>query len=315
MDIGVSFIIPVYNAAHYLREALDSLQAQTLKDVEFICINDGSQDESGAILDEYAQKDSRFRIYHRNNCGVSETRNFGMAQAKGEYIAFMDADDFVEPNLAETVYAICIKENLDLCCYDFQMFDAKSGNPLEHHWTLKNQAKNFIFNRTVSPKALRRWAFAGNVWSVFFNKRFIEKNAFSFPPIPLGEDLVFLCSALFKTTRAYFLPIGFYHHRLGDSFSAVAVHSDSHENHKLLLFALADLYRRMSSIWNRRRTNAFLWRISHELLNYSERHPETAKLIRGDCIKGLPMRLFTKRRLGGILWKRMKVARSGRFTI
>lgn len=120
MGIEVSFVIPVYNAARYLRQALDSLCVQTLKQIEFICINDGSRDESGAILDEYARKDSRFRIYHRVNCGVSETRNFGMTQARGEYITFMDSDDFIDSKLAETVYSICAKEKLDICFMTFR---------------------------------------------------------------------------------------------------------------------------------------------------------------------------------------------------
>lgn len=179
-SIAVSIIVPVYNAAYHLRQALDSLRAQTLKNIEFICINDGSQDESGAILDEYAQKDSHFRIYHRSNCGVSETRNFGMAQAKGDYIAFMDADDFVAPDLAESVYAICVKERLDICCYDFQMFDAATGEDLPHWWTLENQAKNLVFHKVIAPKNLKKWAVAGNVWSCMFNRRFAVKNAFQF---------------------------------------------------------------------------------------------------------------------------------------
>ena len=122
--IKVSVIVPVYNAERYLRQALDSLAAQTLSDVEFICIDDGSRDASGAILDEYFAKDRRFRVFHTVNQGAANARNFGMAQACGEYLTFMDADDYVEPFWLEEVYGISKKNKLDICIsdFDFQYF-------------------------------------------------------------------------------------------------------------------------------------------------------------------------------------------------
>ena len=91
----ISVIIPIYNVAPYLRECLDSVLAQTFADWEAICVDDGSTDESGAILDEYAARDSRFRIIHQKNAGVSAARNAALKKAQGEYIAFVDADDAV----------------------------------------------------------------------------------------------------------------------------------------------------------------------------------------------------------------------------
>ena len=97
-----SIVIPVYNVENYLRECLDSTAGQTLREIEIICVNDGSTDSSPAILEEYAAKDSRFVIAHQENAGVSAARNRGIDLAKGEYLLFLDGDDVAEPCLAET---------------------------------------------------------------------------------------------------------------------------------------------------------------------------------------------------------------------
>lgn len=94
----VSIIVPVYNVENYLRKCLDSLINQTLKNIEIICINDGSTDNSLSILEEYASKDERIIVINQENAGVSSARNRGLEIATGEYIAFVDADDSVTPD-------------------------------------------------------------------------------------------------------------------------------------------------------------------------------------------------------------------------
>ena len=109
-----SIIIPVYNVAPYLRECLDSVLAQTYPDWEAICVDDGSTDASGTILDEYAAKDTRFKVVRQENAGVSVARNRGMSRATGEIIYFVDSDDFVAENLLEEVHRLFEKEHPDL---------------------------------------------------------------------------------------------------------------------------------------------------------------------------------------------------------
>lgn len=103
----ISIVIPVYNAEKYLRACLDSMLAQTYKNWEAICVNDGSSDNSAQILEEYAAKDARFHIINQPNSGVSTARNTGMRQTTGKYIYFMDADDIVSPYLFELAEKIC----------------------------------------------------------------------------------------------------------------------------------------------------------------------------------------------------------------
>ena len=103
--IAVSVIVPVYNAEKHLRQCLDSLCGQSLPDIEFICVNDGSTDGSLTILNEYARKDGRFTVVDQANCGSGQSRNNGLKVARGEYVGFVDADDIVSRNYFETLYA------------------------------------------------------------------------------------------------------------------------------------------------------------------------------------------------------------------
>ena len=113
-DVKVSVIVPVYNVEKYLRKCLESLVNQTLKEIEIICINDGSEDSSLDILNEYASKDSRLKIVTQENSGLSIARNNGIKLAKGEYIGFVDSDDWVDINFFENLYNGAIKNNADI---------------------------------------------------------------------------------------------------------------------------------------------------------------------------------------------------------
>ena len=99
----VSIIVPVYKAEKYLNRCVDSILAQTFTDFELLLIDDGSPDRSGEICDEYAKKDSRIRVFHKKNGGVSSARNLGLDNVLGEYVTFVDSDDWVEPDFVETM--------------------------------------------------------------------------------------------------------------------------------------------------------------------------------------------------------------------
>lgn len=115
----ISVIIPVYNCEAFLRRGLDSLIAQTFKDWEAICIDDGSGDKSPSILDEYAEADRRIRVIHKQNEGVSAARNKALELVEGKYIIFMDSDDFLHPQTMEISYHFAEKDNSDLVAYTY----------------------------------------------------------------------------------------------------------------------------------------------------------------------------------------------------
>ena len=103
-EIKVSVIIPVYNAEEHLEQCLDSILCQTLKEIEIICVDDGSKDSSPAILAEYAKKDNRVRVIRQENGGAGKARNTGLSAAKGKYLSFLDADDFSQPEMLEKAF-------------------------------------------------------------------------------------------------------------------------------------------------------------------------------------------------------------------
>ena len=119
----ISVIVPVYNVERYLRKCLDSIIAQTFSDWECICVDDGSPDNSGKILDEYAAKDKRFVIIHKENGGVSSARNAGLDMARGEYITFCDSDDWIEKETYEVAYMNAKKNNADIVTWQYQIND------------------------------------------------------------------------------------------------------------------------------------------------------------------------------------------------
>ena len=115
----VSIIVPIYNVEKYLRRALDSILSQTHKNWEVILVDDGSTDRSGHIADEYAQNDNRFKVIHKENGGLSDARNAGMKHINGEYLLFLDSDDFLHPQLMELCLEAMIRDNSDIACFTY----------------------------------------------------------------------------------------------------------------------------------------------------------------------------------------------------
>ena len=134
----VSVIIPIYNTENYLREALDSICNQTLQELEIILINDGSTDNSQAIIEEYAQKDIRIHYSIQSNQGQGVARNNGLQLATGKYIYFMDSDDILETDALRQCYQICEQDKLDIICFDAETFAEDSDYTGFYHYCRQN---------------------------------------------------------------------------------------------------------------------------------------------------------------------------------
>lgn len=139
----VSVIIPVYNVAPYLRQNLDSVLAQTVTDIEVICVDDGSDDGSAKILKEYAQADKRVKVFHQKNAGAGAARNLGLFHARGEFLSFLDSDDFFEPRMLEKMVALAEADDDDfvVCLSDQFHMDAQSKN------AMAQRATGFVQNK------------------------------------------------------------------------------------------------------------------------------------------------------------------------
>ena len=114
----ISVIVPVYNVEKYLARCIDSIIAQTYKNLEIILVDDGSADTSGAICDEYAHTDSRIRVFHKENGGLSDARNFGIAESHGEYLGFVDSDDYIATDMYELLYSLVCEYNVSMAACD-----------------------------------------------------------------------------------------------------------------------------------------------------------------------------------------------------
>ena len=125
-----SVILPVHDTRDYLDECLNSALTQSLDDFELICIDNGSTDGSGELLDRYAQQDARMQVFHQMDRGLSNARNVGLAAARGRYIAFLDSDDVLKPQALQRMYAAMSSGTLDLLCFEFDILPEKDG------WTM-----------------------------------------------------------------------------------------------------------------------------------------------------------------------------------
>lgn len=127
----ISVILPIYNEEKYLQRCLDTIAVQTYKDLEIIMIDDGSNDDSGKICDAMAENDHRFHSFHKKNAGVAAARNFALTQAHGEYVAFVDADDYIDPDYFKQLMAGMECSEVDISYCDGQDED-ENKNILSH---------------------------------------------------------------------------------------------------------------------------------------------------------------------------------------
>lgn len=199
--IKVSVIMPVYNGSKYLRECLDSIIYQTLKEIEIICINDGSKDNSLEILQKYADKDDRIVVIDQENQGQGVARKNGLSIAKGEYLSFLDQDDFFDLQLFEKSYNKAISTGADVTIYQSNTFD-DSKKEFSKYVSGK---KNGIDNEKLPDKDVFScddmledifYTFGHELWSKLFKTSFIRANNINFVDRNYGEDKFFLCSAL-----------------------------------------------------------------------------------------------------------------------
>ena len=183
MDIKVSIIIPAYNVNKYIERCIKSAMNQTLKNIEIIVVNDGSTDNTKTIIEKLAKEDTRIVLIHKENAGVSSARNVGATVAKGEFIQYLDGDDWIEKTACQEMYHYAIKNNLDTVVVDFYEDDDK-GN-IQEIETIKSDksimnSKEFL---TVLFQGEAHW----NIWNLFYSRKLNIKQKEN---ITYGEDLL-----------------------------------------------------------------------------------------------------------------------------
>lgn len=209
----VSVVIPVYNVEKYLHRCLDSVLSQTLKDMEIICIDDGSTDNGPAIVEEYAQKEPRLRMVQQKNGGLSVARNTGLVIASGRYIAFLDSDDWLEPETYAAAASIMSDDaEIDYVnwCFSLDYEEPPKSPELGLAYDKINVFKGKI---QVDKKVITRTFVT--TWNKMFKLELIKKYGLTFPPGLISEDVSFWYQYAVHAGHGYYFPEKRHHYFRG----------------------------------------------------------------------------------------------------
>ena len=214
--VKVSVIMPVYNAEDYLRPAIDSVLDSTLREIELICIDDGSTDRSLDIIKEYQKNDPRVRIITENNAGPSLARNKGLARSRGEYVIFLDADDFFEPTMLEKLYQLSEEKALDIAIAKYDLYSDKKSRfepsiPSDHGEIF---AGGTVVSQNEYPDYILQCT-TGYVWNKLWRKSFLNEKQLQFDTeLRVFEDTYFVVTALCLASRIAKVDEVLSHHRV-----------------------------------------------------------------------------------------------------
>lgn len=194
---SVSVIIPVYNAEKYLRQMLETVEAQTLKNIEIICVNDGSTDRSGEILEQFRKRDSRITCLMQQNLNAGAARNNGLRVAKGEYVVFWDADDKFDKRTLEMMYEKAKRTKADICvCGVYEFTDEGKSYEADGYLRREFLPGKDPFNKYDISE--RFFDFASNVlWNKMFRRKYLVEKGLSFQNIRQANDTAFVMLSLF----------------------------------------------------------------------------------------------------------------------
>jgi len=217
---NVSVVVPVFNVEKYLPRCLDSLLGQTMRDIEIICVDDGSTDGSPAILEEYAAKDSRIKVIHQANAGAGAARNAGLERATGEYLFFFDPDDSCDKKMLAVLYARARMMKADVVVAGKKIVDAETAALIKDVPLPRRMA--WFMRQPFPPQKIagRLFSFAKAVpWDKMFRRKFVEENGLRFQTLPRSNDVYFVDMALALAKRIALVRRGYYRYSLRRSGS------------------------------------------------------------------------------------------------
>lgn len=191
-----SIVIPVYNVEKYIAKCLDSIQSQTYDNYEVIIVNDGTKDNSVDVINKYLS-DSRFTLYSKENGGLSDARNYGVKYVKGDYIIFVDSDDYIDKHLLANLNDILSKKEYDIIKYKINVVDDDSN-------LIRREESNLISGEISLSEALT-FEYSEPAWAYAYNKKFFTKNKFMYPKGRIHEDFGLTPYVLIKASSIYYI--------------------------------------------------------------------------------------------------------------
>ncbi|MDM8274124.1 glycosyltransferase family 2 protein [Enorma phocaeensis] len=214
---AVSVLTPIYNVEKYLPKCLESLKAQTLKNIEFICINDGSTDHSLEILQQYAEGDPRFKIIDKKNSGYGSSMNQGLDAARGEYIGILESDDFASPDMFKKLYRYASRHDLDIVKSNYFEFDGEKDTFLEVF-------SPFPYRKVFDPRdVLDMVKVLPIIWAALYRREMLVSNNIRFSETPGAsfQDTSFVFRSWVASHRVALLRNAYLHYRVNRNESSV----------------------------------------------------------------------------------------------
>ena len=218
----VTILVPVYNVEKYLHQCMDSIVNQTLKNIEIICIDDGSTDSSSSILDEYASRDNRIKVIYKKNTGYGNSMNIGLDSATGEYIGIVESDDFADSKMFETLYSLAKKDDLDVARSEFYFYGNATGS------NKKTKADYVPHNKVFAPSEERSVFYQQpSIWANIYRASFIKENEIRFLETPGAsyQDTAFSFKVYSMAKRFEMIDEAFLHYRINENSSSVQSNS------------------------------------------------------------------------------------------
>lgn len=226
MSYKLSVVIPIYNAEKYLEKCVDSLRRQTLRDIQLILVDDGSEDASAGLCDDLAAHDSRIFVIHKQNGGVSSARNQGIQSAKGEYLGFVDADDWVDSDMFETLYLAAKRNEADVVMCDAVTEYENGGQSSD---TITQLNENIVLTKEIfTPMLLMEMA--GSAWRCIYRTKQVKEQGISFnTSLKFSEDRVWNIYAFGTANKVVYLKKPFYHRFVQCESAVHRFHADYYE--------------------------------------------------------------------------------------
>lgn len=299
-NVKISVIIPVYNVEKYLKQCLDSVINQTLTDIEIICINDNSNDNSLNILEKYAKKDNRIKIISKPNSGYGNTMNVGLDNAKGEYIGIIESDDFANLDMFKTLYNTAKKYDVEVVKSNYNYYFTEQDK-YKSRYIFSKDICNKVFSPSSHPEIL---ALEATICTAIYKREFLNRNKIRFNETPGAsyQDTSFSFKVLVSANALYILHDKFLNYRRDNDASSV--------NSSGKVFALCDELesiekflddrpikkRIFEDIINYRKFDLYIWnynRIDDKFkINFLKRFSEEFKVLKNS--NKVPNKFFSK---------------------
>lgn len=296
MNPLISVIVPVYKVEKYLHRCIDSILAQTYENIEVLLIDDGSPDQSGAICDDYQAKDSRVRVFHKENGGVSSARNLGLRESKGDYIVFVDADDYIDEKMYATLLTNMLNENADtsICSY----YQEADDGVFHKHW---QNDEYLVFDKGEQiANLVSNQYYTCSCWDRLFKKKLLDSISFN-TEYSFYEDYFFLYEVMQKSEKAVFTSVPLYYYCNNQNSAARApFNTQKMDIEKVCEYVLGDIKQKYPEIYPiAKREYVRILIFCCSLIAKAEgEYPDEVRYLQKSIRKMMPWYLFSSASMG-----------------